>query len=177
MLSVDSRIKVHTGIWKDGRDCVVLFCTSMQRQSENWEKAVDYKRRLNIWIRKGVKITSTIFPSLKVAFLQPAWHAEKYVLPSTPHTGENLSLLQLHVVLHAGWKSASPSLLELIPAKSSMGHPINIRIPIPEWKHFKLHSEANCLQLHKVATYRGRTRQLWKLSTRRQTSRSAWTLK
>ena len=51
-----------------------------------------------------IKLTDTIFPPTKVIFWHPAWHAEKYVFLSRPHTGLNLFLSQLQVALQSSSK-------------------------------------------------------------------------
>lgn len=40
------------------------------------------------------QLLNWVFPFSVNDSLQPAWHDEKYVIPSEPHTGENLFLSQ-----------------------------------------------------------------------------------
>lgn len=45
---------------------------------------------------------NSVFPFSFLSDEQPAWHAEKYVIPSAPQIGENLSKSQAQVKLQTG---------------------------------------------------------------------------
>lgn len=72
-------------------------------------------------------LTPVTFPSRLVTLEQPAWQALKYVLPSSPHTGPNLSGRHSQFE-HAG---INCPVARSRPAKSSMGQPMDMRTPMP----------------------------------------------